>query len=297
MRIAWFCCHGKSHLKWTLWALCQGGCSKCSIYDEQYQRVYLCTCRACDVCVERQAVWSEVIMQQPWSSLRSFDFHCFKSAVRHFCFAHSSTFSPSHSVPRKLCRFVSRQHHITYSLLLCSIRQMSCIPPSLVAWSVFFFIRKHDTQHWLLEFHHYFINIKGKAQLSTNSQRGHVLERVCGPLASLFSTLPASVNEAERLVPAGCTSQSTAVHWDPWALDYAWQTQGPCLTGGCVNGCEQTRLHDTEQESLSYWCNKTQYLLFFKNRTAHNQMSWHGRYSKNKSIQRSAMSLKINITV
>lgn len=35
----------------------------------------------------------------PWSSPRSLDFQCFKSAVRHFCFAYYYRFSPSHSLP------------------------------------------------------------------------------------------------------------------------------------------------------------------------------------------------------
>ncbi len=35
----------------------------------------------------------------PWSSPRILDFHCFESAVRHFCFAYHHRFSPSHFLP------------------------------------------------------------------------------------------------------------------------------------------------------------------------------------------------------
>lgn len=56
----------------------------------------------------------------PRSSPRSLDFHCFKSAVRHFCFAYHCRFSPSHSLPclaLSVLRAVITSHY-TFSLVV-----------------------------------------------------------------------------------------------------------------------------------------------------------------------------------
>lgn len=68
------------------------------------------------------------------SSLRTLDFHSFKSALRHFCFADHHRFPPHSLLALAWSGFVSRQHQITYSLFVCSINQMDWI--LLMVWCV-----------------------------------------------------------------------------------------------------------------------------------------------------------------
>lgn len=154
----------------------------------------------------------------PWSSPRSLDFHCFKSAVRHFCFAYHCRFSPSHSLPclaLSVLRAVITSHY-TFSLVVFDqsheLHPTDMTPLYMISQKSYNLYKKK----WTI-----------KQNKHTNQQ---VIEKMGGGrrlvgayLSALLphvSALSVSGNEAEALVPAGCTLHSSAVRWDHWALHH-----------------------------------------------------------------------------
>ena len=206
------CCRSESQLKGILWPLCKEGYTRRCIYIWQaiLKRLYVCACmRVVVIKVEWQSAWSEVTKQQPpCSSLRSLDSHCFKSAViGTIVLLTPADFHRLIPCPVWLSR--SREpstSHYTFSFVFSN--QSYKWPPFDTLSRVSSAVRLREMTSCQKK--------KNEMCIKLCTEQNIGGWRMVVPL--LVSTLSVSGNEAERLVPAGCTWHPSVVHWDRGAL-------------------------------------------------------------------------------
>lgn len=135
-------------------------------------------------------------MLEPWSSLRSLDFHSFKSALRRFCFAYDCTFSPPHSLPCLALSVgeLSTSHYI-FSFVV--FYQSNELHPTDKLGSI--------SREFSLKRKKFYSFYKKKCNSASKYRNMNSRRFVDSNIAS--------GSEAERQVLAGCTIHSSVGFW------------------------------------------------------------------------------------